>query len=323
MWLLYIEHQDNARQNTMKPGEQRKRGIKHVRPPSDLDWQVHQLLATRNDLLKQSYTGYKAKKDKKKQQMHSRLHLKMEPNMDAGGLASASSSARNGDETETWAGLQQHPLQHSLADSEDDDCDDGMAEDDDDCVDLVDLLTPVQPDHRAYQNRQQRQHQHQPRDALEPMTIIEEMIEPIKIEPSQDLTLDDDDDEDDDDDADAEPNDEYTFHPQQHSGTQMPNGCVGATEDTRDDRNEGLRTLQRDLLLLDIQLRQTQRQYENERMSHERQLFRKRTQLLDLQIRRAELEMRHVQRSNMHNQPEAPAAAIAAEPAAGNSADDQ
>lgn len=294
-----IARQDNARQNTMKAGEQRRRGIKHVRPPSDLDWQVHQLLATRN--------VYYKSKEKKKPSTHTRMQSKMTT-----AQASASCSGLNGDDPEmggrmsSWPGMQQHPLQHSLADSEDD-CDDGMAEDDDDGVDLVDLLTPLQPGQDAYRNHQQR-HRLQQQDALEPVTIIEEMMDPIKIEPSQDLTLDDDDDVDDGHGvgaggsggcAGAEPNDEYTFHhqQQQHSDEHMTNGC--ANEEPSDNANGVLRTLKRNLLMLDIQLRQTQRQYENERLSHERQLFRKRTQLLDLQIRRAQLEVRHVQQTQL------------------------
>lgn len=134
-------------------------------------------------------------------------------------------------------------------------------------TELVDLLTP----HQQYQQSAQRNGFH---DALEPMTIIEEFGRRSNAAPMPD------------DDEAVEEDDEYSFSRHVTSSANLdPDGYDPAE----------IKQMQRELLLHDIQLKLIQRQNEDERMSNERELFRKQSILLDLQTTKAKLELARLQ----------------------------
>lgn len=341
----------------MKSSEQHRRGIKHVRPPSDLDWQVHQLLALRNDMLQQQQTNMKTKKKKTPPSVSSntaRILPKMPPNITITSTqTSAAARSNNNNNTNNnnnsnqynnndsgsnvWSSMQ-FPLKHSLVDSEDDGgIDDGIMDEDDDCMDLSQFLKAEQPDYvdqeQSHADQSQSQHNgfnnhHYQHDALEPDISIEEMdgeaydkptghrrASAKSTMPPQDLTLDDDDDDviDEDENNDGaeaftSPTDEYAFHPtttssaataaaamRHHNGFVAKHNQRANTIAINDADTVEHRSLRRELLVHDIRLRRKQSRYEDERMQQERELFRKRAQLLDLQIRQAGLEMKRWQ----------------------------
>lgn len=223
----------------MKPSEQKLRGIKHSKAPSELDWQVHNLLAGRKN-----------------------------DNRSSGKKNNYKSQAKGQQRTPTQRKLKgDAPIKTEELVSDMDGNESDLESD----SDLVDLLTPHQY-HQTHRNGFQ--------DALEPMTIIEEFgrnQQPIhqRQDHHHDLNMED------------EPTgDEYSFNRHVTSTANLDNDGYDPAE---------AKQLQRELLLHDIQLKLIQRQNEDERMSNERELFRKQSMLLDLQTTKAKLELDRLQ----------------------------
>lgn len=111
-------------------------------------------------------------------------------------------------------------------------------------------------------------------DVLEPMTILEEMDKTDKADSVIDISNDND-----------ESND--YVEPANHHGEHYNLYSTNQEED-----------LESELLPHEIRLRIIQRQNEKERMNMERELYRKKSILLDLQIKKANLEIDVLMRSN-------------------------
>lgn len=242
--------QDNARQNTMKISEQKLRGIKHCKVPSELDWQVHNLLAGRktDNRSRSKKPDYKAP-GKVPQRTTQGPQLPNPTRPKGGTIVKA---------------------EEIVSDM------DGNDSDLDSDSDLVDLLTP----HQYHQSQRNGFH-----DALEPMTIIEEFgrhHQPLTERPDHhDPNMED------------EPTgDEYSFSRHVTSSDNLDSDGYDLAE---------AKQLQRELLLHDIQLKLIQRQNEDERMSNERELFRKQSILLDLQTTKARLELARLQPTPTHS----------------------
>lgn len=227
----------------MKLSEQKLRGIKHSKAPSELDWQVHHLLAGRKNDNRSK--GKKADNNKMqgKQQQQQRTPTTQHKSPKLRGEALVKAEELVSDMEGNDSDLE--------SDSE-----------------LVDILTPLQY-HQSYRNGFH--------DALEPMTIIEEFGQR-----NHQPTLHHQDHNDHPSMEDDPPGDEYSFS--RH---------VTSSADGYDPAEE--KQLQRELLLHDIQLKLIQRQNEDERMSNERELFRKQSILLDLQTTKAKLELARMQ----------------------------
>lgn len=232
----------------MKPNEQKLRGIKHSKAPSELDWQVHNLLAGRkND--NRTRAGKKA--DCKYQ-----------------GKTSQRAATTKTPQSQTPKSKNEPIVKTEELISDMEGNNDSDLESD---CDLVDLLTPQQYHH----SNQNGFH-----DALEPMTIIEEFgrnqSQPSAMRQNyHDLSVEE------------EPTgDEYAFSRHVKSSANLDTDGYDPAE---------AKQLQRELLIHDIQLKLIQRQNEDERMSNERELFRKQSILLDLQTTKAKLELARLQ----------------------------
>lgn len=140
---------------------------------------------------------------------------------------------------------------------------------------------PPQPLDEYNSFEELQQHHHRPNgyhDALEPVTILEE-FEQSQIN-------------DDENDGDV-----MMMDPHQIKHERTPNvitaderllGCDDGSTTTTVDTTKQLQSV---LMLHEIKLRELQRQNEQERMDNERELFRKQSKLLDLQIKKATLEL--------------------------------
>lgn len=236
----------------MKVSEQKRRGIKNIKAPSELDWQVHNLLAGR------------------KPDGRSKIKKCKSPPCNQ----SKSLPVQTSQMLRQWQQRASSIKSEQVGKVEDFSSDEPNDLGFDSDSDLVDLLTPQQ-----YQST----HQNGFHDALEPMTIIEEYGRNHTTTQQQlDLTMEDD-----------PADDEYTF-----------NRHVTSSENVNSDASDSadINQLQRELLLHDIQLKLIQRQNEDERMGNERELFHKQSILLDLQTKRAEIELQQLQlRSTQSN----------------------
>lgn len=228
----------------MKLSEQKRRGIKNIKAPSELDWQVHNLLAGR------------------KPDGRSRVKRCSQPPAGAQQPKATTIPMASNTTQKQWPqrGKVEVGKVEDLSDV------DANEIDHDSESDLVDLLTPQQY-HSSMQNGFH--------DAFEPMTIIEEFGR-NQSTAQHDLTMDDDDVAD----------DEYSFNRHVTSSANLNSDASDSAD---------IKQLQRELLLHDIQLKLIQRQNEDERMGNERELFRKQSILLDLQTKRAELELHQLQ----------------------------
>lgn len=124
------------------------------------------------------------------------------------------------------------------------------------------------------QQQQLHHHRHQPNngyhDALEPVTILEEL--------------------------DSKTNDESPSNASMEVNTQSTGNAVPIDDRLGSDirmfsGDSSSKQLQHVLMMQEIKLRELQRVNEEERMDNERELYRKRSQLLDLQIKKANLEL--------------------------------
>lgn len=123
--------------------------------------------------------------------------------------------------------------------------------------------------------QQLHHHRHQPNngyhDALEPVTILEEL--------------------------DSKTNDENPSNAAMEVNNQLSGNAVPIDDRLGSDirmfpaSDASSKQLQHVLMMQEIKLRELQRVNEEERMDNERELYRKRSQLLDLQIKKANLEL--------------------------------
>ncbi|XP_037050265.1 uncharacterized protein LOC119084403 [Bradysia coprophila] len=211
---LWKRMKDTARQNIMKYNDQKKRGVRSPKQPTDLDTEVADLIAFRNVL-----------KSRLKPKKNSKMKNKLTPNRPM--------------------------VKHEMDEEE--------ADDDEEKYDYEDT--------NGY--------------PMEPMTILEELenkqptisnVESYAINGhhnqqhanrSQD-PLDDDDDE------------------------VVDESYMGLDETIKISRPKDV---QKELLSYELKLRELQRQNEEEKMEFERELFRKRSALLDLKMRKITLEL--------------------------------
>ncbi|KAG4071356.1 hypothetical protein HA402_004060 [Bradysia odoriphaga] len=211
---LWKRMKDTARQNIMKYNDQKKRGVRSPKQPTDLDTEVADLIAFRNVL-----------KSRLKPKKNSKMKNKLTPSRPV--------------------------VKHEMDEDE--------ADDDEEKYDYEDT--------NGY--------------PMEPMTILEELenkqptisnVESYAMNGhhnqqhanrSQD-PLDDDDDE------------------------AVDESYIGLDETVKISRPKDA---QKELLSYELKLRELQRQNEEEKMEFERELFRKRSALLDLKMRKITLEL--------------------------------
>ncbi len=212
---LWKRMKDTARQNIMKYNDQKKRGIRSPKQPTDLDTEVADLIAFRNVL-----------KSRLKPKKNSKMKNKPAPNRM----------------------LVKHEIDNNEADEEEDE-------------EKYDY-----EDNNGF--------------PMEPMTILEELenkqptisnVESYAMNGHNHATRSQDPlDEDDDDEV-------------------LDESYAGLNDTTT--RTSRPKDVQKELLSYEIKLRELQRQNEEEKMEFERELFRKRSALLDLKMRKITLEL--------------------------------
>lgn len=212
---LWKRMKDTARQNIMKYNDQKKRGVRSPKQPTDLDTEVADLIAFRNVL-----------KSRLKPKKNSKMKSKLTPNRPV--------------------------VKHEMDEDE--------ADDDEDKYDYED--TNGFP--------------------MEPMTILEELE-------SKQPTI----------------SNVESYALNGHHNQQRPNRSQDPLEEDDEDEpidesyaglNETIKIsrpkdVQKELLSYEIKLRELQRQNEEEKMEFEREIFRKRSALLDLKMRKITLEL--------------------------------
>lgn len=237
---LWKRMKDTARQNMLKYNAQMKDGQRNVKVPTELDLEVAEMIALRN-LNKKN-----AKRNKSKQLLKQRMGstattaLLLRPKADILPKQEPAAVVTTGDEEE----------EHSDFGDYDEE-----------------MPAPI-----PRQQQQLHHHRHQPNngyhDALEPVTILEEL--------------------------DAKTNDESLSMEvnNQSTGNAVPiDDRLGSDIRMFPASDASSKQLQHVLMMQEIKLRELQRVNEEERMDNERELYRKRSQLLDLQIKKANLEL--------------------------------
>lgn len=229
---LWKRMKDTARQNITKFNEQKRRGIKSLKPPTDLDIIVAELLAARN-LAKRK--------------------PKIEPRRaeQRGGTTSRPQVVQP--KREPSESLDEEYFQNDFA-------------------------IKVGQQH----SQQQQQHPQSANDLLEPMTILEEY------DSNGYSNCDDDMDEDDDEDVNIEcvPDVKLNHH-RPSAATRTPSKSNTTATSSKIVPVAG----QTSLSEVELKLKQAQLRNEVERMNLEREVYRKKLILLDLQIKQANLDI--------------------------------
>lgn len=239
---LWKRMKDTARQNMLKYNAQMKDGQRNVKVPTELDLEVAEMIALRN-LNKKN-----AKRNKSKQLLKQRIGstattaLLLRPKANILPKLEPAAAVTTGDE-----------------------------EDHSDFGDYDEEMSAPLPQHQ----QQLHHHRHQPingyHDALEPVTILEEL--------------------------DSKTNDESPSNASMEVNNQSCGNAVPIDDRLGSDirmfpaSDSSSKQLQHVLMMQEIKLRELQRENEEERMDNERELYRKRSQLLDLQIKKVNLEL--------------------------------
>lgn len=253
---LWKRMKDTARTNIMKFNEQKRRGSKVLKPPTELDLLVADMLASRNLLKKKpkSNRRYNSGGTVSRPQIE-KVNVKREP-----------SESRSLDEEYFRNDYESNPI------DDDDDDDDPQQHLDDEQMCDNNLL-------------------------LEPMTIIDEAIhyKPSSIAAASSAKTNgysncndqDDDDMDDDDDVIQIPsNFKLTNHLSGFNKKKTQNTATISpivTKSSSQQRDE--------FLAAELKLKQTQIRNEVEKMNLDRELYRKKLILIDLQIKQTRLDI--------------------------------
>ena len=249
------------RQNLIKYNEQKKRGLKNIKVPSELDMEVAELIAIRN------MNKNKARKSKAK---HSNV-LKSRS-----AAAAAALFLKTKREEDAALAAEQQVQTDDMSDSND----------------------YVYYNNNGRGRQQHHQQQNGYHDALEPVTILEELENKptiVNVESFADHFKNEMMDSLDSNDND-EDNEELEEREIQRHGAQFSeNDQDDVTMLTTPYHNQETISLQKELLTQQIKLQEIQRQNEEEKINYERQIYQKKSLLLDLQIKKANLELKRFQ----------------------------
>lgn len=242
---LWKRMKDTARQNLIKYNEQKKKGCKSLKMPTELDVEVAEMIALRN------LNKNNAKKNK------SKLMYKIAPKPYESAL---------------------RPLKRQV-----------IIDDDENSG--------------SYDAYRHQNNGYSDTDALEPVTILEELEQKptiINVESYNGLSgsggggggtvgrehmdhINIDDPEDSEHQQDSNDANTDCYNMQQQTSHLNTNATPAPDTETQ--------SMQHLLLLQEIKLKELQRQNEEERMGYERELYQKKSMLLDLQIKKANLEI--------------------------------